>query len=251
MIYSHGIPHMNGERDHLWFHPIWIDRKDSELLISYLETYETTFSVFRSTVGKRFESQDVTHHIAEFLGTNFPVPQFLFKLLIFIEVGYLCDERDANLLKRVCNYFFGEITNWDVSKVTDMQEAFSYCFLFNKDISKWNVSNVTSMNRMFFNAQSFNHPLDRWNVSNVKTMNYMFSRAQSFNQPLDGWKVSNVETMEGMFYKAQSFNQPLDGWDVSRVKTMEDMFHYAQSFNQPLNAWNVSNVKTSQQSFQF
>ena len=58
------------------------------------------------------------------------------------------------------------------------------------DISNWNVSNVTNMSEMFYRAESFNQPL-KWNVSNVTDMKRMFHRAESFNQPLNNWNVSN------------------------------------------------------------
>ena len=38
------------------------------------------------------------------------------------------------------------------------------------DISQWDVSNVTDMGGMFGNASSFNQPLNNWNVSNVRRM---------------------------------------------------------------------------------
>jgi len=44
--------------------------------------------------------------------------------------------------------FKGDISNWDVSNVTDMECMFRGSN-FNGDISKWNVSNVTDMHRMF------------------------------------------------------------------------------------------------------
>ena len=77
------------------------------------------------------------------------------------------------------------------------------------EISNWDVSNVTNMGGMFLNAESFNQPLNNWNVSKVDDMRGMFHRARSFNQPLNNWNVSNVEDMEGMFQNAISFNQPL------------------------------------------
>ena len=60
------------------------------------------------------------------------------------------------------------------------------------DISQWDVSNVTDMRGMFGNASSFNQPLNNWNVSNVRRMRDMFTGATSFNQPLNNWNVSNV-----------------------------------------------------------
>ena len=38
------------------------------------------------------------------------------------------------------------------------------------EISNWDVSNVTNMEYMFVHASSFNQPLNKWNVSNVTNM---------------------------------------------------------------------------------
>ena len=67
------------------------------------------------------------------------------------------------------------------------------------DISQWDVSNVTDMGGMFGNASSFNQPLNNWNVSKVTNMSDMFRDASSFNQALDKWNVSNVKYIGGMF----------------------------------------------------
>ena len=52
------------------------------------------------------------------------------------------------------------------------------------EIRNWDVSNVTDMDHMFWDAHSFNQPLNNWNVSNVNNMGFMFGCAESFNQPL-------------------------------------------------------------------
>ena len=77
------------------------------------------------------------------------------------------------------------------------------------DISQWDVSNVTDMGGMFGNASSFNQPLNNWNVSNVRRMRDMFTGATSFNQPLNNWNVSNVRRIHYMFEEATSFNHAL------------------------------------------
>ena len=48
--------------------------------------------------------------------------------------------------------FNGDISNWDVSNVTDMSFMFYECTNFNSDISNWDVSNVTDMYGMFYNC---------------------------------------------------------------------------------------------------
>ena len=45
---------------------------------------------------------------------------------------------------------------------------------FNGDISQWDVTNVTDMRYMFYECQSFNQDISKWNVSNVKYYNEMF-----------------------------------------------------------------------------
>jgi surface protein len=89
---------------------------------------------------------------------------------------------------------------------------------FNQDISNWDVSNVTNMYGMFENAQNFNQDLSAWDVRNVRNMEYMFYDAQNFNQDLSAWDVRNVTRMNSMFQQASAFNQDLSAWDVSNVQ---------------------------------
>ena len=135
------------------------------------------------------------------------------------------------------------LNNWNVSNVTTMAGMFEDCNNFNKPLDNWNVSNVTDMHNMFYYCTNFNQPLNGWNVSNVTNMNCIFFRCRTFNRPLDNWNVSNVTDMAGMFRECTNFNQPLNGWDVSRVTNMNSMFLSCTIFNQPLNDWNVSNVR--------
>jgi surface protein len=162
--------------------------------------------------------------------------------------------------------YYGHISNWDVSNVTNMSELFRDKQTFNDDISSWDVSNVTNMSYMFRNARSFNQNISSWDVSNVKDMSYMFRDAKAFNQNINNWDVSNVtsfnymfamknynhplnkwvtnsvKNMSKMFSETGTFNQSINEWDVSNVTDMSEMFSYNDSFNQPLNSWNVSSV---------
>ena len=149
-------------------------------------------------------------------------------------VDLWCENKDEAL-----NYY-GHISLWNTSLITDMSFLFYRKPKFNENISKWNVSNVTVINSMFNGAYSFNQPLDSWDVSSVTDMWCMFHRAKSFNQPLNKWDVSSVTYMKSMFSEAKSFNQPINSWDVSSVTNMEGMFKDAESFNQPLDNWNKS-----------
>ena len=55
-----------------------------------------------------------------------------------------------------------------------MSSLFSYNPKFNRDISNWDVSNVTNMSYMFYGCTNFNQDISNWNVSNVINMGSMF-----------------------------------------------------------------------------
>ena len=62
--------------------------------------------------------------------------------------------------------FNGDISCWDVSRVTDMTAMFSYT-PFNSDISRWDVSNVEDMSRMFAGS-SFCGDISGWNLAKIE-----------------------------------------------------------------------------------
>jgi len=67
-------------------------------------------------------------------------------------------------------------------------------------IAEWDVSRVTDMNQMFFDARSFNADISKWDVSSVTNMQSMFYYAQSFSRTLCGaWKTSTANK-NGMLY---------------------------------------------------
>ena len=87
----------------------------------------------------------------------------------------------------------------DVSKITDMSTLFMES-PFNGDISEWNVSNVTNMKYMFNGCKytSKNGDISDWDVSNVKYMREMFYKS-NFNGNISKWNVSDVTDMTHMF----------------------------------------------------
>ena len=96
--------------------------------------------------------------------------------------------------------FNGDISKWDVSRVTEMESMFSGATEFTGDISKWDVSSATDMTNAFSNAKLFNADISKWDVSRVTNMDRMFARASSFKQKLRGaaW-VHSKATKEHMF----------------------------------------------------
>ena len=54
---------------------------------------------------------------------------------------------------------YGHIKDWNVTGVTDMEEAFMGRTTFDENITGWDVSNVTDMGYMFNRASAFNQPI--------------------------------------------------------------------------------------------
>jgi len=142
-----------------------------------------------------------------------------------------------------------EISDYDVSLVTDMSELFKDKADFNADISAWDTSQVTDMGYMFYGAAVFNGAVGTWDTSQVTDMWSMFRDAAAFDQAIVSWDTSQVENMNAMFMDAAAFNQPIGSWNTSQVKNTAHMFRDATSFNQAIGAWDTSQVTDMQYMF--
>ena len=179
----------------------------------------------------------------------------------FSELFY--SDADAARPSDISGFNF-DISDWDVSGVTNMERMFGDANVFNQNLSNWNTSNVNNMTAMFQYAKSFNNSgvALTWNTSNVTNMTAMFDGykyrlegGNQFNQDISGWDVGIVVEMAAMFQYAPAFNQDIGGWNVGNVTDMTLMFRNgggvipSGSFNQDISGWNVSNVTNMQSMF--
>ena len=133
-------------------------------------------------------------------------------------IKQLLDSSETNLnciyISNITNmtYLFGPIDN--------IENA-------NFDVSEWDVSNVTDMSYMFHDCKNFDCDLSSWDVSNVTDMQYMFKNCYKLkDNGLENWDVSNVKNMNGMFKDCKNIEgNGLENWDVKNVKTMRSMFY--------------------------
>ena len=120
----------------------------------------------------------------------------------------------------------GPISDWDVSRVTDMKKMFYEARLFNQDLSKWNVREVKNMRNMFNGAELFNQDLSSWNVGQVIDMSTMFKGATSFEQVLCGTAWVGSKARKGNMFRdspgsiaTRSCFSPQDSVDLKSAVT--------------------------------
>ena len=159
-----------------------------------------------------------------------------------IDTPDLSNVTNMNNMFNSCTLFNGDISGWDVSNITSLRSTFNSASSFNQDIGSWDVSHVTDMESTFGSASLFNQDLSDWKVDSVTTMYEMFVEASSFNQNISLWNTGRVEDMDEMFRDATSFNQDISAWDLSGAGDLNSMFENATSFNQDLSDWDVSHL---------
>ena len=72
-------------------------------------------------------------------------------------------------------------------------------------MSEWNTTKITNMERLFKGRRQFNADISGWDVRNVKTMREMFMNAIEFQRDISQWEFATNTNKENMFKNARSF----------------------------------------------
>ena len=142
------------------------------------------------------------------------------------------------------------VSNWDTSKVTDMEGMFLLASA-NPDVSKWNTSNVTNMKGMFDRAGNADPDVSKWDTSKVTDMEDMFSGVVNGNPDVSNWDTSSVTDMQSMFFRAEKANPDVSKWNTSNVTNMYEMFQEAKAANPEVSNWDTSKVENISRMFYF
>ena len=160
-----------------------------------------------------------------------------------------CDfERDINfviirfntLIESVANMFNGltnmkeiDTSNFDFSKVTNMDSMFNGCSNLEKiNFGNINTSLVENMERLFQNCISLTSiNLSNFDTSLVTSMNSMFRVCESLNSiDVSNFNTSNVEDMMDMFaFNNNLISIELSNFNTSKVKNLKGMFYKCQT----------------------
>jgi surface protein len=104
------------------------------------------------------------------------------------------------------------------STVTSLFIAFiGHTSFNNSTILDWDVSRVTNMQQMFLSCSAFNQPIGSWNVKRVTNFVAMFQSAVVFNQNLGAWRPSRGTSFVSFFVNNNvvsrtNYDALLEGW---------------------------------------
>lgn len=167
---------------------------------------------------------------------------------------------------------YGHISDWNTSRVTDtshLLRGLRNASIFNEDLSNWDMSSVTDMRSgihddfccclvdlsLFFASHSrvpfwwfglflwdsfINSPTDclcRLLCIPLFNHSFMFYNATSFNSEIGRWSVSKVTNFSHMFANAVSFDVDLSHWYVTDSHDFSYMFHNATEFDSNVSSW--------------
>ena len=128
---------------------------------------------------------------------------------IFLNTGnYTLEIVYGDKILTTCNSMFREssylqsidLSNFDTSKVTDMQHMFESSSVKSLDLSNFDTSNVTNTTYMFCGCTSLKSlDLSNFNTSNVRDMTYMFQSSSLQSLDLSNFDTSKVTDMRYMF----------------------------------------------------
>ena len=143
------------------------------------------------------------------------------------------------------NFTILNLSNFDTSKVTNMQYMFSVMYnLTTLNLSNFDTSKVTDMSSMFWGVSNLiTLNLSNFNTSNVTNMSYMFASMRSLTSlNLSSFDTSKVTDMHAMFASMRSLTSlNLSSFDTSQVTTMQSMFSDISN----LTTLDLSNFDTS------
>lgn len=113
------------------------------------------------------------------------------------------------------NFIGNGVENWNINPATtSLLSMFYKCHPFSGDVSNWDVSNITNMAHAFAIIQP-NTPVtldvSNWNTQSLTSVAEMFSQSNIDFDPTN-WDVSNITNFNNW-----TFSNGADNWDQTRL----------------------------------
>jgi hypothetical protein len=131
------------------------------------------------------------------------------------------------------------INLWNTSLIQLTNLMFWGATNFDGNLSNWDMSQLTNATNMFLNAINFNNGgdsgINNWDVSALQIATGMFRNATSFEQPINNWSVINLTTASFFMAGKSTANYP--------ASQLDDIFNsWSFGFVQPNVAINFGTI---------
>ena len=139
---------------------------------------------------------------------------------------------DPSSTTHVC----GNISTWDVSRITSFSSLFKNRANFNADISNWDTSSVTDLSATFYGTTSFTGDgVKNWDTSSVTNLFRTFWGASSFTgNGVLHWDISSLPSSvhSATFDGTDSFTDCTkyaiyEAWNSSKIGVMDNFASWA------------------------
>ena len=116
-----------------------------------------------------------------------------------------------------------DISGWDTSNVTTMENMFSFCDKLKNiiGIENLDVSKLEDANSMFYCCKNLVElDLTNWNPVSLQHTYEMFSGCSNLKiiENIENWQLPNIKSVRQMFYKCAKLDVDLSNWDLTNIK---------------------------------
>ena len=136
---------------------------------------------------------------------------------------------DISELDNLSYIFYGsnmevvDISGWDTSNVTTMENMFCFCDKLKNiiGIENLDVSKLESANSMFYCCKNLVElDLTNWNPISLENAYEMFSSCSNLKiiKNIENWQLPNIKSVRQMFYKCAKLDVDLSNWNLTNIK---------------------------------
>lgn len=143
----------------------------------------------------------------------------------------------------------GNLVNWDTSYCTNMSFMFYGCYSLKElDLSNWNVSKVTNLDHFAAHAGLYRKGIENWKTTSLVNANAAFHNCAEEELDLSGWDVSKVQFFCQMFENSPNLKhiKGLEKWDTSSGLGFDGMFERCYKLEEvDLSSFNTAKAKNN------
>ena len=146
------------------------------------------------------------------------------------------------------NKSFIDLNDLDISELDDISYIFHGSNIEVVDISGWDTSNVTTMENMFSFCDKLKNiiGIENLDVSKLEDANSMFYCCKNLVElDLTNWNPVSLQHTYDMFYGCSNLKmiKNIENWQLPNIKGVRKMFYNCVKLNVDLSNWNLTNIK--------